>query len=382
MENKKKNKVHIKITAPTENEMYQALNEFHRLQKYLTWVPVFILISGIIIFALLMKLLELKLPVFILIFAGTVWLLKELSTLIFSVQMRRNIMQPLGNLKIGFDEIAKGNYGYKVDAQKFNGLGGLMESFNQMSQELKEANDLKERYEGNRKELIAGISHDLKTPITSIVGYVDAINTGIANNEEKRERYLNIISSNAHYTNRLIDDLFLFSKLDINQMKYEFSKVPIKDFLEDVVIEKKLELEERGVVVYHDIEVSDDMKLEIDGKMVYRILSNILSNAQKYGDSKDPRINIKAIEIEGGVKVIITDNGQGIDKENINQIFDVFYRADQSRNKDIGGSGLGLAIAKELVKAHNGEIWADSKIGIGTAITFTLTNGEAGERNV
>jgi signal transduction histidine kinase len=378
MESKKDKVVHtIRIsgffnTPPSEKEIYQAMRDFERLQRILRWVPVlFLAVLGGIFFAV-MKLFELNLPAFILVTISTVIILKELSTVLFSLHMRKRLMKPLEKLRVAVEEIAKGNYGFTVEEEQFNMVGDLIASFNRMSIELKEAEELKERYEQNRKELIAGISHDLKTPITSIIGYVDAIQSGVARTEEKKEKYLNIIESNAQYTNKLIDDLFLFSKLDINQMQYEFVRMPICEFLQDVIVEKQLELEESGVNVSYTIDIAKDKLLAIDGKMVYRIMSNIMSNAIKYGNKETPEIHIEASEESDGVKVAISDNGQGISQENLEHIFDVFFREDVSRNKEIGGTGLGLSIAKQLVQAHGGAIFATSKMGEGTTITFTL----------
>lgn len=378
MESKKDKVVHtIRIsgffnTPPSEKEIYQAMRDFERLQRILRWVPVlFLAVLGGIFFAV-MKLFELNLPAFILVTISTVIILKELSTVLFSLHMRKRLMKPLEKLRVAVEEIAKGNYGFTVEEEQFNMVGDLIASFNRMSIELKEAEELKERYEQNRKELIAGISHDLKTPITSIIGYVDAIQSGVARTEEKKEKYLNIIESNAQYTNKLIDDLFLFSKLDINQMQYEFVRMPICEFLQDVIVEKQLELEESGVNVSYTIDIAKDKLLAIDGKMVYRIMSNIMSNAIKYGNKETPEIHIEASEEPDGVKVAISDNGQGISQENLEHIFDVFFREDVSRNKEIGGTGLGLSIAKQLVQAHGGAIIATSKMGEGTTITFTL----------
>ncbi len=378
MESKKDKVVHtIRIsgffnTPPSEKEIYQAMRDFERLQRVLRWVPVlFLAVLGGIFFAV-MKLFELNLPAFILVTISTVIILKELSTVLFSLHMRKRLMKPLEKLRVAVEEIAKGNYGFTVEEEQFNMVGDLIASFNRMSIELKEAEELKERYEQNRKELIAGISHDLKTPITSIIGYVDAIQSGVATTDEKKEKYLNIIESNAQYTNKLIDDLFLFSKLDINQMQYEFVRMPICEFLQDVIVEKQLELEESGVNVSYTIDIAKDKLLAIDGKMVYRIMSNIMSNAIKYGNKEAPEIHIEATEELDGVKVAISDNGQGISQENLEHIFDVFFREDVSRNKEIGGTGLGLSIAKQLVQAHGGAIFATSKIGEGTTITFSL----------
>lgn len=366
---------------PSEKELHQAMKEFQRIQRYLRWVPLFFIGIMVLIFMLILRLTELKLPFFILVIGSTILILKELSTLFFSIQMRNRLMKPIERLRYAVDEISRGHYGYQVEEDSLSMVGDLIASFNKMSCDLKEANDMKEKYELNRKELIAGISHDLKTPITSIVGYVDAIQTGVANTQDKKEKYLNIIESNAQYTNKLIDDLFLFSKLDINQMKYDFIELPICDFLSDVIVEKQLELEENGVEISYDIQISPKRMLPIDGKMVYRIVSNILSNAVKYGDKEHPIILIEAVDEADGIKVQISDNGKGISKDDLHQIFDVFYRADESRNKEIGGTGLGLAIAKQLVEAHGGTITATSVVGVGTTICFTLKEKTHKEEN-
>ncbi len=359
-------------TAPSEDEINAAMKEFDKLQRYLRWVPSVFLMMTIGIIIILSQLLQIKFSAFLLVVLATILIMKEVSTLLFSMQMRKRVMKPIEKLRVAVEEIGKGHYGYQVNEEPGNLVGDLITSFNKMSCELKDINEIKEKYEKNRKELIAGISHDLKTPITSIVGYVDAIQTGIANTDEKQNTYLSIIGSNAQYTNKLIDDLFLFSKLDINQMKYEFVELPVCDFLTDIVIEKQLELEESGVGVDFELDIPEDRLLPIDGKMVYRIVSNIVSNAVKYGDLEEPKILIEASNLEDGVEVKISDNGQGISKKDLKQIFEVFYRADASRNKEVGGTGLGLAIAKQLVEAHAGSIWASSVVGVGTTIAFTL----------
>lgn len=378
MEPEKKRIIHtVRIsgmfnTPPSEKDIYHALKEFQRLQRILRFVPLAFLFVVGVVFYVVMKLTELRFPAFILVIVSTIMILKELSTMMFSIHMRNRLMKPLERLRVAFGEIAAGNYGYTLEEEQFNMVGDLIESFNKMSKELKEANDLKKKYELNRKELIAGISHDLKTPITSIIGYVDAITTGVANTPEKEKLYLSVIESNAKYTNTLIDDLFLFSKLDINQMKYEFEEIPIDEYLRDVMIEKQLELEEKGIRLDYELDIPEGRLLPIDGKMVYRIISNIISNSVKYSDKEEARIQVKAQNEPDGIRVEITDNGKGITKDNLKQIFDVFYRADPSRNKDVGGSGLGLAITKQLVVAHGGEIYAESELGKETKITFTL----------
>jgi signal transduction histidine kinase len=248
-----------------------------------------------------------------------------------------------------------------------------------MSLKLKESEELKKKYEINRKTLIANISHDLKTPITSIMGYVEGIQEGVANSPEKLNKYIDIIYHNASYTNKLINDLFLFSKLDIQQVDFDFVETSIKDYMNDLMTEMKIELGENGYNLNYDDEVLKDKMLFIDRKRIRQVIINIINNAIKYNDKDKIKILCILSEEDKGVKISIKDNGTGIDNENIDSIFDRFYRVDQARNKDIGGTGLGLAISKELVKAHNGEIWAESEVGNGTIIHFTIQSEKEDE---
>jgi len=380
MSNQRNRQIHtIRITgftnSKTPNDVEETRKAFKRFQTALRIFPVIMLAILIGVFYLLYQLADTQFPMFILIFIFTIMLIKELSTLLFSISMRKNIMHPISNLKSAVDEVAKGNYGYTIDPQGNGMVNDLVKSFNRMSLELKDAADMKKKYENNRKELIAGISHDLKTPITSILGYVDGIQAGVADNEEKLNNYLNIISSNASYTNQLIDELFLFSKLDINQMEYHFEMLPAHDFFTDIFLEKQLELSDKGIELDYQVNIEKEAIIQMDGKMIFRVLSNLINNAVKYSDKEKTKIEILVCPIDAnptGIKISIKDNGKGISPHQIQDIFDVFYRADEARNKDIGGSGLGLAIARQLIMAHDGRIWVDSTLGEGSTFTFTL----------
>ena len=350
------------------------------LKNYLNYLRIFpfvflIMVGGF--FYLLVLLLQTNFSVMLLLGIFGIVFVREIGTLWFSYRMRSRIIQPLEHLQEGVEAVANGNYGYTIDEEVPSSISGLFQSFNKMSQQLKDGQIMKEKYERNRNELIAGISHDLKTPITSILGYVEGINEGVANTEEKMQMYMDIISNNARYTNQLIDDLFLFSKLDINQVNYQFQPLGIGSYFEDIFIEKKIDLEEKGCQVTYDIDLDGELTMAIDAKMVHRVATNIISNAEKYNDKDILKLHLK-LEKQGNdpaaVKVSIKDNGAGIEQEQLAHIFDVFYRVDASRNKDIGGSGLGLSISKQLVEAHGGHIWAESTVGEGTTFHFTLVD--------
>ncbi len=366
-------RIFIHRRADQEDNFAMQRARIKKYQRFLFWFPfIFIGITFMLIY-LMYALLSVNPPLFILLFIATVILLREVSTLVFSIRVRRNLMTPLEKIQEAVEEIAKGNYGYQIDKQDAHVVGGLVESINNMSLDLAKAEQVKMRYELNRKKLIAGISHDLKTPMTSIQGYIEAIQEGLAQSPEKLEMYLNIIHKNVNYTNTLIDDLFLFSKLDINQMEYNFVNTAIAEYFEDIFIEKKIELEEQQVKVDYSVSVDRDTIVELDSRMMHRVVTNIVSNALKYNKKDNKTITFRLENYgDGDIKLSIEDNGEGIPTEHLAKIFDVFYRGDISRNKDIGGTGLGLSIARQLVEAHNGKIWADSEVGIGTTINIVL----------
>lgn len=375
------NRVYVRTIYRTDQQEPQISEEQDKMLKnymyYLKLFPVVFLLVLIGLFYLILVLVKTSFPFYLLMGIFTMMLIREISTLWFSFRMRNNIIRPLEHLQKGVEEVAGGNYGYTIDEEVPSSISGLFDSFNKMSHQLQDGQIIKEKYERNRNELIAGISHDLKTPITSILGYVEGINEGVANTEEKMQTYMDIIYNNAKYTNQLIDDLFLFSKLDINQVNYQFSPVGVKDYFEDIFVEKKIDLEEQGHKVSYQIAVEDAMSMAIDPKMIYRVVANIIGNAVKYNDKDQLDLALKLTQIDGShnsVHISITDNGAGIEKEQLDHIFDVFYRVDASRNKDIGGSGLGLSISRQLVEAHGGMIWAESEIGEGTTFHFTLVD--------
>ena len=358
----------VRSAVPEEEKV----SDFEKIQRILKWIPIVFFAAIIILFYFFYLVLRLNLPVFIIVAVVVTMLTKEIGTLFFTFQMRRRLLGPLEKMKAATEEIAKGNYWVTIDDFDSNMVEDLIDSFNNMSRELKEANELKLRYERNRKRLIAGISHDLKTPITSIIGYIDGIQSGVAKDEEKKKQYLEIISKNAHYTNDLINDLFLFSKLDIDEQEYDFKRMLANEIFADFFLEKQLELEEQGVQVTIEDRLRESCWVMLDTKMIARVLSNLIQNGIKYNDKENKTLLFRIWNDPHWLWIQVADNGMGIPSGDLQTIFDVFYRADSARSKDIGGSGLGLSIAKQLVEAHHGEITAQSELDKGTVMTIKL----------
>ncbi len=298
--------------------------------------------------------------------------LKEIISFGVSRRIYSKILLPIESLKGAVFQVSQGNYGVQVDSAAVAEITELIEAFNQMSARLKESEALKQKYEVNRKELIASISHDLKTPITSINGFTDGILDGVANSPEKQEAYIRIIQQNARYMNRLIDDLLLYSKLDLHKLNFEYAPLPFGAYITELFSELKLENEENGVAMTLDNKLSADAPLSLDSRHFTRAIRNIVANALTHGHSDSPRIDFELSETGGALMLCIQDNGPGIPSEQLPHIFDRFYRADCARNFASGSSGLGLAIAREIVQAHQGTISAESAPGQGARLCISL----------
>jgi signal transduction histidine kinase len=316
---------------------------------------------------------------FPLIFIGIVLIL-VLTNVLLSYLVSRSILKPVRQLSAAADKISRGDLDFHLASNKKDELGKLVNAFDDMRAKLKESLELREKYEKNRRELVANISHDLKTPITSILGYVEGIKDGVANTEEKLRRYLDTIHAKAQYMDRLIDELFLYSKLDVKSLPFHFENVRLSPFLEDYLEELRLELADRQVQI--DLHVPDafDALVLLDRNHIIRAMNNMIYNSVKYTDKENCRIQVSVEEQVDKVKIQICDNGPGVPSEELENIFQRFYRIEPSRNLETGGSGLGLAIAAQIIEAHGGTIWADSRPDEGLCLSFTLQKiGDQGD---
>ncbi|MFD1067316.1 sensor histidine kinase [Oceanobacillus locisalsi] len=286
--------------------------------------------------------------------------------------MSKSIINPISQLSTAAKKISEGNLEYSVQSDKKDELGELANTFETMRLKLKEADSKQKRYEQNRQELIASISHDLKTPLTSIKGYLKGIQDGVANTPEKLDRYMDTIYRTANDMDGLIDELFLYSKLDLNRETFHFEKIDVYTFFADFIDELAFNLEkEHGKAVF-SANPEDTYIVEADREKLRRVVINIVQNSLKYIDKKQKEIQVNVTSEADRIVVEMKDNGSGIKEEDLPYIFESFYRTDVSRNSATGGSGLGLSIVKKIIHEHGGKIWAESQPGQGTSIYFTL----------
>ena len=285
----------------------------------------------------------------------------------------QQFVNPLVKLKKAAERMGAGNLDEKIDFgdNRVDEVGELCESFENMRQKMSDFAKAKMRYEEENRQLISNISHDLRTPITTIKGYVEGIMDGVADTPEKQERYLKMIYSKANEMDSLINELSLYTNINNNAIPYEFHRVSVKDYFDDCMEEVYTTLLSRNMTLTYKNYCDDDVKVIVDPDQLKRVINNIITNAIKYTDKEYGQIDINIYDNDAEVKVSISDNGRGIDSDSLPHIFDRMYRADSARQSR-GGSGLGLAICKKIVEEHGGNIYATSQLGVGTTIVFTL----------
>lgn len=344
-------------------------HEFHQYHRYFRYCrPAFVLFNILILY-LLFSWVGFK---GIGLFFAALICIKEVFQFIFLLRLEKRIFAPIEKLKQGLDEIAKGNYQVKVECQTANDLGLLILSFNEMAQKLYDSEILQTEYEENRKTLIANISHDLKTPITAIQGYIEALLDGSIKNAGDQAKYLKTIHHNIVYINKLIDDLFLFSKLDMQKLDFSYESVSVRPFMKDFMEEYKFDLEEKNIEFQYVDQLEHYDLVKLDGKRFHQAFNNLISNAVNHGPENNLSIKITMYRQNQFICLDIEDNGPGIAPDKLPFIFDRFYRIDTERKKDYVCTGLGLAIARELIEAHQGKITVSSIEDKGTCFTIML----------
>ncbi len=286
--------------------------------------------------------------------------------------MSRSIIKPISKLSTAAKKISEGDLEYSVQSDKKDELGDLANTFEQMRLKLREADREQKQYEQNRQELIASISHDLKTPLTSIKGYVKGIQDGVANTPEKLDRYMDTIYRTANDMDGLIDELFLYSKLDLKRETFQFEQVDLYAFFADFIDELAFNLEKEQGTAALSANKENSYVVEADREKLRRVVMNIIQNSLKYMNQEQKEIQVNLTSESDRIVVEMKDNGNGIREEDIPYIFQSFYRTDTSRNSATGGSGLGLSIVKKIIQEHGGMVWAESEPGKGTSIYFTL----------
>ena len=281
-------------------------------------------------------------------------------------------IKPINQLKKALHNIENGDYDTSLIKPKQAEFEGLFKDFESMRIKLKENRDRRNLAEKQNKELIANITHDLKTPITSIRGYVEGIMDGVADTDEKMDRYIKTIYNKANALNALINELTGYSKIDAREITYNFGRISVDEYFGDCASEMIFDLQEQGVKFVYDNRVKKSTAVLADPVQLSKVIHNIISNSVKYKSPERSVIRMRIKDMGEYIQVDVRDNGMGIPKEDTEKIFDRFFRSDVSRNSDKGGNGIGLSIAKKIIEDHGGRIWATVDGSVGLTIHFTL----------
>lgn len=300
-----------------------------------------------------------------------------LTSVLLTQWIQKGIFTPINQLNTAMQNIAEGNLEYMLTTEEKGEIGELYRNYEDMRLRLKESLDEKFEHEQKNKELVSNISHDLKTPITSIKGYVEGIMDGVADTPEKIDKYIRTIYDKANDMDRLINELTTYSGIDTNRIPYTFRRINVADYFGDCVEEVGLDLESKNIQLNYDDLVEPSTQIIADPEQLKRVINNIIGNSVKYINKEKGVIDIRILDEVDAVRVEIEDNGMGIAAKDLPNIFERFYRTDASRNSSKGGSGIGLSIVKKIVEDHGGYIWATSKENEGTCMHFVIRKYQA-----
>ena len=294
------------------------------------------------------------------------------TSLMLTRWIHRSVFSPINELNTAMRNIKEGNFEYALQVDAKGEIGDLYRDYEDMRLRLKESAEEKQEHEQQNRELISNISHDLKTPITAIKGYVEGIMDGVADTPEKMDKYIKTIYNKANDMDRLINELTVYSGIDNNRIPYNFHRINVADYFGDCVEEVGMDLEQRGIELNYSNLAQPDTIVIADPEQMKKVINNIISNSVKYMNKPKGIIDIRILDEVDSIRIEIEDNGKGIAQKDLGKIFERFYRTDASRNSAQGGSGIGLSIVKKIIEDHGGYIWATSKEGEGTCMNFVL----------
>ena len=291
---------------------------------------------------------------------------------VFSVSfllLQSRSMRYISRISSAMREIAEGDLNITLDVEGDDEFADMAENLNNMVEELRRLMDKERESERTKNELITNVAHDLRTPLTSIIGYLELLSGPVKLNEEMQKKYLDITYKKSKRLQKLIEDLFGFTKLNYGKISMKVSKVDIVKLLSQMLEEFYPNFMEKNLAYELQSNVTAKV-ITADGNLLARLFDNLINNAIKYG-SEGKKIIVKVDATDTVVTVSVTNFGYVIPKEELPLLFEKLYRVEQSRSVNTGGTGLGLAIAKNIVDMHGGTIGVTSDLN-GTVFTVKL----------
>lgn len=290
---------------------------------------------------------------------------------IFTRMLVKKIMKPVEVLKLAAQRINDGELDTPILYEEQDEFQAVCNTFNRMQEHLKEGMEKNAAYEKARTEMISGISHDLRTPLTSVKAFIKGILDGVANTPEKQRQYLSVSYQKACEMDILLQKLFFFSKLETGNMPFFMQPVELGSWMENFVSDKQEEGQTKG----YSIEFRKEMQtypVNMDVDQMKRVFDNLIENSLKYANTPELHISVQLKKISSKISIVFADNGQGMETEKITHAFEQFYRGDEARDTKKEGSGLGLYVCQYIVKAHEGNIKAFSNDGFQVEIELPV----------
>jgi signal transduction histidine kinase len=300
-------------------------------------------------------------------------------TLVFGNFVVNGLSEGIVKLTRAASEVQSGNLSAQADVRGNDELATLARTFNQMTAKLNRVREAELQLDRSRREWIAWVSHDLRTPLTSLRARTEALADGVVNQPDEIGAYLGAIRNDTNRLSRLVDDLSDLANIDAGGLKLDLVKVDLGDLVSDTVEGLSVIAREKGVALSGSVD-SDVEPITISPQHIQRVLNNLVGNALSHTTNGDSiRIRISKFSTDGlrlaphALKICIEDTGEGIAQHDLPHVFERFYRGEKSRKRNgASGMGLGLVIAKELVEAHSGKIGVESDINKGTTVWFSL----------
>lgn len=316
------------------------------------------------------------------IFVGALAVAIAISIFILTRWLSGGMNKSLEQLSEGVRQVQDGNFAYRIHSRKKDELGKACQEFDEMIEYLDNSVKEKEKYEEAKQQLLAGISHDLRTPLTSIKAYVEGLRDGIANTEEKKRRYYDAIKIRTEDLADLIDNLSLFSRFDRGEYHYSMERIDFGEFVDSFFKEHGIEFKNNGLSLVKTVWEKKNLFIQGDRQQLKRILGNLINNTIKYREKPKSVVTAALYTVdEKWIRLELSDDGPGVPEEEREKIFDTFYRGDKARRNPGNGSGLGLSIVREIMKGHGGRIWAEEGIG-GKGLKFVMEFPVDGEEAI
>ena len=308
---------------------------------------------------------------FVFLWAGLSLLVVVAAGAAVFVYLYRSSISPLKEFEAAMQHLEQGDLDYEFVGSGDTEIQQLCQAYEKLRHKLRITVEEQLEQERENRLMLANISHDIKTPVTAIRGYVEGILDGVAQNADQQEKYLKTICAKANTIELMAENLSLYAKLEMKRMQYQFAVEDIRELLLAALEESELDMKTGGMRLQCELPPTPCW-VKMDKAAMKRVFANLIGNAIKYKKDDTGTLTVSGEITEHGVLLKFADSGIGISQTDLKRIFEVFYRGDPSRNGSIAGNGLGLAICQRIIKDHGGKIWIRSESGEGTEVMVLL----------